>query len=195
MSRSSARGWLEDERVTGPLDEASLLYVAVAGRHGPRVTPLAFDRQLWSDDGNGNLQMFLIAKCPNAPAECDLLKYDNLQHEDLDKICKGWTMIHIVFNPKKDQKAHMGPLPVKPGKYGGDSEPIALGMIEYTDKNDGNPGTVGGQIYPKDPNVEVTEASDTIMAGTFDAKDGDYAYKGSFSAKKCVCDENVGTCK
>jgi hypothetical protein len=88
----------------------------------------------------------------------------------------------------------MGPLPLKPGQYGGDSEPVALGMIEYTDKNDGNPGTVGGQIYQKQPAVEVTQVGDTL-AGSFDAKDGEYAYKGSFSAKKCTCDENDGTCK
>ena len=37
--------WQDDERVTGPLDDAGLVYLAVAGRHGPHVTPLAFDRR------------------------------------------------------------------------------------------------------------------------------------------------------
>jgi hypothetical protein len=48
---STPRDWLDDERVLGPLDDAPLLHLAVAGRNGPRVTPLAFDRSgrdLWA---------------------------------------------------------------------------------------------------------------------------------------------------
>ena len=162
---------------------------------GKLDAPLAFDRQLYSDDGNGNMQVFLIAKCDKAPADvCALLKYDNLQHEELDKVCAGWSMVHIVFNPAKDQKAKMGPLPLAAGKFGGKSEPIKLGMVEYTDKNDGNPGTVGGQIYQEEPNVEVTQVGETL-AGTFDSKDADRAFKGSFHAKKCTCDPNTPVCK
>lgn len=162
---------------------------------GKLDAPLAFDRQLYSDDGNGNMQVFLIAKCDKAPADvCALLKYDNLQHAELDKACPGWSMVHIVFNPAKDQKAKMGPLPLAAGKFGTKSEPVKLGMVEYTDKNDGTSGSVGGQIYQEEPNVEVTQVGDTL-AGTFDSKDGDRAFKGSFHAKKCVCDPNSGACK
>lgn len=43
-------GWRDDDRVGGVLYEADLLYVAVAARRGPHVTPTAFDvegRRLW----------------------------------------------------------------------------------------------------------------------------------------------------
>lgn len=43
--------WLDDERAVSVLDDAELMYLAVAGRHGPHVTPLAFDRDgadLWA---------------------------------------------------------------------------------------------------------------------------------------------------
>ncbi len=36
--------WLDDPRVTDALDDAGLLFLAVAARCGPHVTPLAFDR-------------------------------------------------------------------------------------------------------------------------------------------------------
>jgi hypothetical protein len=176
-------------------DELSAATWKKQDKPGKLDAPLAFDRQFYSDDANGNLQMFLIGNCAKGPAEvCTLLKYDNLQHEELDKVCPGWSMVHIVINPAKDQKAGMGPLKLTPGKLGTASEPIKLGMVEYTDKNDGTPGTVGGQIYQKEPNVELTAVGDTI-AGTFDSKDGDRAFKGSFHAKKCVCDPNNPVCK
>jgi hypothetical protein len=162
---------------------------------GKLDAPLAFDRQFYSDDGNGNLQIFLVGKCAKGPEVCALLKYNNLQHEDLDKVCPGWSMVHIVFNPKQgDQKAGMGPLKIAPGKFGTKSVPIALGMVEYTDKNDGSAPTVGGQIYQETPNVELTQVGATI-AGTFDSKNGDVTAKGSFTAKKCVCDPNTPVCK
>ncbi|MEJ7596648.1 MAG: hypothetical protein WKG01_01960 [Kofleriaceae bacterium] len=162
---------------------------------GKLAAPLSFDRQFWSDDTNGNLQIFLIGNCAKAPESCALLKYDNLQHEELDKLCPGWSAVHIVFNPKQgEQKAAMGSLKLAPGKYGTASEPLTLGMVEYTNKFDGNPGTVGGKIYQEAPNVELTQVSDTI-AGTFDSKDGDYAFKGAFTAKKCTCDPNQPVCK
>lgn len=44
-------GWVDDERIVGVLDAAELMFLAVAGRHGPHVTPLAFDRDgedLWA---------------------------------------------------------------------------------------------------------------------------------------------------
>ena len=44
-------GWRDDERIVGVLDAAELMFLAVAGRHGPHVTPLAFDRDgenLWA---------------------------------------------------------------------------------------------------------------------------------------------------
>jgi len=165
------------------------------GKEGKLAAPLAFDRQIWSDSNHGNLQIFLIGNCPKAPEPCALLKYDNLQHETLDKVCPGWSMIHIVFHPKKgEQKANMGPLKLTTGKYGGESPGLQLSMLEYTDKNDGNPGTVGGQSYQKEPNVDITQVGDTI-AGSFDTKYNDYAYKGSFTAKKCTCDPNEPVCK
>jgi hypothetical protein len=43
-------GWRDDDRVGAILDDADLLYVAVATRRGPHVTPTAFDvegRRLW----------------------------------------------------------------------------------------------------------------------------------------------------
>lgn len=44
------RDWSDDERTVDVLDSADLVFLAVAGRHGPHVTPLAFDRdadELW----------------------------------------------------------------------------------------------------------------------------------------------------
>lgn len=44
-------GWRDDERIAGVLDAADVMFLAVAGRHGPHVTPLAFDRageDLWA---------------------------------------------------------------------------------------------------------------------------------------------------
>lgn len=43
--------WRDDERVVRVLDGAELMFLAVAGRHGPHVTPMAFDRDgadLWA---------------------------------------------------------------------------------------------------------------------------------------------------
>ena len=43
--------WLDDERTVEVLDSAALMFLAVAGRHGPHVTPIAFDRDgsdLWA---------------------------------------------------------------------------------------------------------------------------------------------------
>lgn len=42
--------WTDDDRVVAVLDSADLMFLAVVGRHGPHVTPLAFDRdgnELW----------------------------------------------------------------------------------------------------------------------------------------------------
>ena len=41
---------------------------------------------------------------------------------------------------------------------------------------------------------ELTKVGETI-AGTFDSKDDNNADKGSFTAKKCVCDPNTSVCK
>jgi hypothetical protein len=38
-----SEGWHRDRRVAEVLDEADVLHVAVAGRHGPHVTPTVFD--------------------------------------------------------------------------------------------------------------------------------------------------------
>lgn len=43
--------WLDDERTLEVLDEAEVMWLAVSGRHGPHVTPIAFDRdgdELWA---------------------------------------------------------------------------------------------------------------------------------------------------
>ncbi len=158
-----------------------------------KAGPLAFDRQVGSDDGNGNLQVFLIMNCPKGPEGCALLKYDNLKTEDLDAACKGWSMIHLAFGPSKgNQKAGMGKLALKPGKYGnGEAEPLRIKMVEYTNSD----RSIGGQSAPTEPSVEITAASDTQIAGTFDSKDRGYAYQGSFTAQKCTCDPNQPICK
>ena len=40
-----SRDWQDDEHVVDVLDSAGVMFLAVAGRHGPHVTPLAFDRR------------------------------------------------------------------------------------------------------------------------------------------------------
>jgi hypothetical protein len=45
-----SEGWRDDDRVAEVLDEADVLYVAVAARRGPHVTPAVFDQdggRLW----------------------------------------------------------------------------------------------------------------------------------------------------
>ncbi|MGH8994236.1 MAG: pyridoxamine 5'-phosphate oxidase family protein, partial [Acidimicrobiia bacterium] len=49
-SERTRSGWRDDPRVLDVLDEGDLLYLAVTTRHGPHVTPTAFDRdgrRLW----------------------------------------------------------------------------------------------------------------------------------------------------
>jgi hypothetical protein len=43
--------WTDDERTLDVLDDAAVMFLAVTGRHGPHVTPIAFDRdgdELWA---------------------------------------------------------------------------------------------------------------------------------------------------
>jgi hypothetical protein len=156
---------------------------------GPgKAGPLKFDRQIVGDDGNGNLQLWLIANCPTIPQDCSMMKFAMLQPDTLEKTCKGWTMVHVAFGVK-DQKADMGPLKPPPGKYGYKTEPMTA-WLEYTNAD----RSVGGQSYQETDQINLTTNSDTTMAGTFDTKYEDYAYKGAFTATKCKCDAS-GACK
>jgi hypothetical protein len=58
-------GWRDDDRVGEILDEADLLYVSVAARRGPHVTPTAFDvegRRLWFVVPRGSVKARAIAR-------------------------------------------------------------------------------------------------------------------------------------
>jgi hypothetical protein len=155
-----------------------------------KAGPLAFDRQLWVDDGHGNSQVYLIANCPKAATDCELAKHAILQPDLVNAKCeKGWSMIHFAFSPPKgEQKANMGPLKVTPGKYGYKKGNPTV-FLEYTN----NDRSIGAQSYQEDEFLEVTQVGETI-AGTFNTKYQDMAYQGSFSAKKCTCDKGTGVC-
>lgn len=152
--------------------------------------PLTPSNAIYSDDNNGNLQIFLLANCPGAPAGCGAMKYGTLDRDGLKKICPGWTMMFIPFSPEQ-QTVGMGPLKLTAGKYGKATAGIHAAMVEYSNAD----YSKGGQIYQDGPSVELTSATDNQLVGTFEAKKADELhYTGSFSATKCKCDLASGTC-
>jgi len=162
---------------------------------GTTVGPTKFDRQVWSDDGNGNLQIFLFANCPSAPQDCSVLKYDQINQAALKAVCPDFTVIHIPFGPAGQQTGGMGPLALEPGKYGGKTEKFHAGMVEH-----GNADyKMSNQIYGDVPDVDITQVgADGIIAGSFDSTDPRQAgrhFTGAFSAQKCVCEKGTGECK
>jgi hypothetical protein len=189
-ANAKAKDKAQAQETNTPAAPAIKAELTSASWNDQKAGPLAFDRQVFADDGHGNAQLYLLANCPKAPAGCAVLRYEQLKPEVVSSACPGWTMVHLAFNPKEGQKADMGPLTLVPGKLGGETAPVRASMVEYTNRD----RSIGGQAYDKGEGVELTQVTDTTIAGSFDVKDGAYAYKGAFSATKCTCRESDGYC-